>query len=178
MLAGPPKMPTTEDFERWVALFRGPLIGLCAGWVPDWNRAEELAQDSLAQAWLGRERFRGDPQDSAAVGAWLRGIAFHLHSESTRRPRAQTHGELAIPAPELAPVDERQEHLRAAFAELSSAHQTVLRMHYLEDSALREVAALLGLTPKAVESRLYQARKALRERVEQRARAAAQELRR
>ena len=37
-----------------------------------------------------------------------------------------------------------------------------LRMHYLEASSSREVAALLGVTPKAVEGRLYQARKALR----------------
>ena len=52
-----------------------------------------------------------------------------------------------------------------AFARLSLAHQTVLRVYYLEETGAREVAALLGITPKAVEDRLYQARRALRERL-------------
>ena len=38
-------------------------------------------------------------------------------------------------------------------------------MHYLEETSAKDVAALLGLTNKAVESRLYQARKALRSEV-------------
>jgi DNA-directed RNA polymerase specialized sigma24 family protein len=38
-------------------------------------------------------------------------------------------------------------------------------MHYLERTTAREVAALLGSTPKAVEGRLYAVRRALREKV-------------
>ena len=51
--------------------------------------------------------------------------------------------------------------LRLGFRELSDDHQTVLRMHYLERSTAREVAALLKLTPKAVEQRLARARRSL-----------------
>ena len=35
-------------------------------------------------------------------------------------------------------------------------------MYYLEETGIDEVAALLGLARKALENRLYQARKALR----------------
>jgi RNA polymerase sigma-70 factor (ECF subfamily) len=35
-------------------------------------------------------------------------------------------------------------------------------MHYLEETTVNEVAALLSITPKAVEGRLYQARRTLR----------------
>jgi RNA polymerase sigma-70 factor (ECF subfamily) len=45
----------------------------------------------------------------------------------------------------------------------------VLYMHYLEETSVREVAGLLAVTPKAVESRLYQARRELRRRLEGRA---------
>jgi RNA polymerase sigma-70 factor (ECF subfamily) len=64
------------DLERWIAAYRGPLIGLLASWGADWRAAEELAQEVFAEAWMARERFHADPQDLAAVGAWLRGIAF------------------------------------------------------------------------------------------------------
>ncbi len=164
-------MEAEIDLERWVRDFRGPLIGLLASWGSDWRAAEELAQETFAAAWLGRARFRADPSDPRAVGAWLRGIAFRLACAAQRQrdvralPLASEH---AAPEPGAEdPVgDERRARLAAAFARLSAPHQTVLRMHYLEETSARQVAALLGLTPKAVEDRLYQARKALRERVE------------
>ena len=56
--------------------------------------------------------------------------------------------------------------LRAAFRELSSEQQGILRMHYLEVTTAREVASLLGITQKAVEQRLARARRALRDKAQ------------
>lgn len=169
---------TQIDLERWIEAYRGPLIGLFASWGADWHAAEELAQETFAAAWISRARFRGDPQDIPAVGAWLRGIAFRLSCAAGRRNRDRATPLIDEPAEEVGEPDERRAVLRRAFAELSAPHQTVLRMHYLEETSAREVAALLGLSPKAVESRLYQARKALRERVERAQSQAAQGVRR
>lgn len=160
-----------QAFEHWIEAFRGPLIGLLASWGADWRAAEELAQDTFAEAWLGRARFEGDPDDLGAAGAWLRGIAFHLHQAGVRK-RARL---LAVPLEdeheqEPSERDPRHELLERALAELPAPQQTVLRMHYLEQTSAREVAALLSLSPKAVEGRLYQARKALRAAVDQLAR--------
>ena len=95
----------------------------------------------------------------------MRGIAFNLHR--TARRIDEQHNLRRIDGSELvaeeAPQpDERRVALSLAFSKLRATHQSVLRMHYLEQTSAREVAALLGLTPKAVEGRLYQARKALR----------------
>jgi RNA polymerase sigma-70 factor (ECF subfamily) len=167
-----------EDLERWIVAFRGPLIGLLASWGADWRAAEELAQDAFAEAWVARERFVGRTGDTSAVGAWLRGIAWNLHCAAQRagerRARSLDPATTAQESePEIEP-DERRALLASAFVELHAPHQAILRMHYLEETGTREVAALLGLTPKAVEGRLYQARKALREIVERRARVGAQ----
>lgn len=162
---------TDEDLERWIAAFRGPLIGLLASWGNDWGTAEELAADAFADAWVGRARFYSDPADLDAAGSWLRGIAFRLHQSRRRRAAVRRADSIegdaaqAVAAP-VEVVDERRALLVEAFAGLSPVHQTILRMHYLEESSAREVAALLRITPKAVEVRLYQARRALRERVE------------
>jgi RNA polymerase sigma-70 factor (ECF subfamily) len=161
-----------EHLERWIAAFRGPLIGLLASWGADWREAEELAQDVFAEAWLGRARFSGDPDGLEAAGAWLRGIAFRLHSAASQRraTRRATRVDDVDPAAHAVEPDERRAVLARAFTKLAAPQQTVLRMHYLEETSAREVAALLGLTPKAVEDRLYQARKALRALVEREAR--------
>ncbi len=153
-----------EALDRWIEAFRGPLIGLLASWGKDWRAAEELAQDTFAEAWVGRKRFVGSFKDHDVVGAWLRGIAFNLHNAARRK--AERAGVLPLDdrdqAAEEVERDPRQLQLASAFEKLSAPHQTVLRMHYLEQTSAKDVAALLGLTRKAVEGRLYQARKSLR----------------
>jgi RNA polymerase sigma-70 factor (ECF subfamily) len=155
--------PLDADLDRWIAAFRGPLVGLIASWGASWRQAEELGMDTFAEAWLARDRFRAPRATLETVGPWLRGIAFRLLQAARRRERRQPTA-LAHEPPAAAPDtgDERRDALRAAFAELRPELQQVLRMHYLEHATAREVAALLGITPKAVESRLYQARRALR----------------
>lgn len=158
------------DLARWLAHFRGPLVGLLASRGADWALAEELAQDAFAEAWLGRARLRGGIDDLDAVGAWLRGIALNLLRTRLRtQRRLEPLPRIEPPAPPSVP-DERLELLRRAFADLRPEFQELLRMHYLEATTAREVAALLGITQKAVEGRLYQARRALRALVDRMAR--------
>lgn len=161
----PSPSPLDPKLEHWVAHFRGPLVGLLGSWGADWHIAEELAMDTFAEAWLGRKRLRADDHDLEAVGSWLRGIAQNLLRSYRRTLTVVTplHEQDAaqIPEPTDEP-DERQEALRRAFVELRVEHQEVLRMHYLEETTARNVAALLGITQKTVEMRLYQARRALR----------------
>lgn len=167
------KIPTTAvpeaAFERWIDAFRGPLVGLVASWGSDWASAEELAVDTFAEAWMSRSRFQGDPADLGAAGAWLRGIAFRLHQSARRKLRPVSLAPEELPEPiVLAAADEdeeRREALAAAFKELKPEHQSILRMKYLEETSAAEVAALLGITTRAAESRLQQARKALRAKV-------------
>lgn len=120
---------------------------------------------------MSRSRFRGDPTDLGAAGAWLRGIAFRLHQSARRklRPVSMAPEELPEPAA-LAGAeedDERREVLAAAFKELKPQHQSILRMKYLEETSAADVAALLGITTRAAESRLQEARTALRVKVAQ-----------
>lgn len=160
-----PTSALDPKLEQWLAHFRGPLIGLLASWGSDWQSAEELAMDTFAEAWLGRERMRADVDDLDAVGAWLRGIAQNLwrgHVRKRSRITPLDEDVATVTADNSDDQDERQVALRRGFTELSVDHQEVLRMHYLEETTAREVAALLGETQKAVEMRLYQARRALR----------------
>ena len=158
------------DPDRLLETWRGPLVGLIAGWGAPWPDATELAQDALVEAWLGRARLRGDPDDPRVLGPWLRGIARHLFL-ARRRGAERRREELleAEPAgPSTAPEDERLEDLRRAMARLPEEHRTVLYLCYLEECGVRETAALLEVPESTVEGRLYRARAALRERLETR----------
>ena len=152
------------DVERLISTWRGPLMGLLAGWGASWPDAAELAQDTLVEAYLARERLKGDPGDPTVVGPWLRGIARHLYSARRRqvaRRREEPLQDVHATAGDE-PEDARAQGLRRAMASLPRKHRLVLYLHYLEDSGVREVAALLGVSASTVEGRLYQARRALR----------------
>ena len=65
------------DLTAFIDAYRGPLVGLIASWGAPWGEAREIAQDSFAEAWLNRESCRGDWNDPAVFGRWLRGVALN-----------------------------------------------------------------------------------------------------
>lgn len=161
------------NLERLIDDWRGPLIGLLASWGLGWDAAREVAQDTFAEAYLGRERFRGSLEDPDQVGGWLVGIARNLHRSRARseaRHRADEFGDRAgldEPASEATGEgdDERAQLVRRAVDGLSEEHRQVIYVCYFEEQPVRQAAALLGISEKAVEGRLYRARGELRRRL-------------
>jgi RNA polymerase sigma-70 factor (ECF subfamily) len=151
------------DLDDLVRRFRGPLAGFCAARGLDAEAADRVAHDAFVAAWLGREQFRGKPDDPRAVGAWLRGIARNLLF-AAKRERPDSGGEVSalaeLPAGALA--DSERDAVRAAVQRLPPHEREVVWMFYFDDAATREVAGVLGISEKAVENRLRRARQTLR----------------
>ena len=154
--------------EHWIRTWRAPLTGLLGAWGAPWGDAAELAQDTLVEGFLARERLRGDPMDPQVAGPWLRGIARNLLRASQRQTARSTPHEVSLDnfaeaSSEPEPEDPRLEPLRLAIDRLPETSRSVLYLHYLEDSPLADVAALLGISERAVEGRLRRARHALQQ---------------
>ena len=162
------------DLQESIDRFGSPLTGLLVSWgVPPFDAAD-LAQDSLADAYLSLASCRGDASDPIVFGRWLRGIAknkFRTWSRSrSRRQRLATSTEpdsLDQIAAETVVVDERLLKLRNEIERLPSKQREVVMMHYLDETPVADVAALLSISVKAVEGRLYQARKKLRTQMDE-----------
>ena len=159
------------DLTDAIDRFRGPLVGLIASWGASPVDAWELAQESLADAYLKRGNCRGDWQEPEIFGRWLRGIARNNYRNWRRaRKRRETRVALmdhqAIEQMALtqshAAIDPRIVELRAAIERLPTRQREVIMMHYIEETSVIDVAALLSLPAKTVEGRLFQARRALR----------------
>ena len=157
------------DLTAFINTYRAPLIGLIASWGAPWGDAAEIAQDSFADAWLTRDRCRGDWNDVEVFGRWLRGVAFNKYrnwSRSRRRYQARIAPVEVVDLPgSIAPSDrgasEHVDALRRAIDRLPAKQKQVVLMHYLEETSVKDVASLLSVTPKTVEGRLYQARRTL-----------------
>ena len=157
-----------QALEHWMALYRGPLVGLLRARGAAAADAVELAQETFAEAWCGAERFRGALDDESAVGRWLAGIARNLHRARGRadeRLQLSTRVDETTEAAEESRAevgDARRPALRAALARLKPEQREVIWMHYMEETPVRRVAALLEVSEKTVEGRLYRARVELR----------------
>jgi len=158
------------DLSQLIDVYRGPLLGLIASWGVPWADATEIAQDSFAEAYLNRESCRGGWDRPEVFGRWLRGFARNqyrnwVRSRRRRRERIATV-EPAVLEYVAAPSDpkpsERLEKLQNAIDRLPTKQRQVVLMHYLEETSVKELATLLSTSPKTVEGRLYQARRALR----------------
>ena len=161
--------PTALNLTALLDAYRGPLVGLIASWGAPWADAVEIAQDSFSEAWLNREACRGDWSEPETFGRWLRGVALNQYRNWARaRWRRQSRWKPLTPqaleqaSSEPLESTEHFEALRKAIQQLPGKQKQVVLMHYLEESSVKEVAALLGVSVKTVEGRLYQARRSLR----------------
>lgn len=142
--------------------------------------AQDLAQETFVRVFKARASFRLNQR----FGTWLFSIAANLarnhHRWRSRHPNlpledASQEPELSLanrlPAPTPTPSEaslgrERAQAVRAALDRLPPELREAIVLCEWEERSIAEAAKILQATPKAVESRLYRARQALREKLQ------------
>lgn len=145
-------------------------------YVGDEAEAHDVLQEAYASAWLAMRRY--DP--ARPFDVWLRSIALNKCRDWTRRRavRRVVRGVMGLDAPEAravgddAPSPETRMHeqrrardLQGALSDLPDALKAPLLLAALEGRPHAEIAAILRITPKAVETRIARARRKLAERL-------------
>ena len=147
------------------------VVTLCSRFVNDGQLGRELAQDTWALVWQGREKYRAD----GGFVAWLVTVARnHCRNELRRRKvvagqeRAPVLDEAACSPGQLDGllVEERRRRVRAALAELSLPLREALLLRYAEDLRYDEIAAVVGTGESTLRSRVHHGLKALKEKLE------------
>ncbi len=157
------------DLSQLIARYRGPLVGFLVSLGNDGRTARELAQDTFAQAYLARERFRGHWDRGKEVAPWLLGIARKLHI-AHRRQRRELPLESLPPHAEPAISDaidssDASETVLRVLQSLPWEAREILMMRYGGEQTLVAIGELLGLSTRAVEGRLRRARQELEARL-------------
>jgi RNA polymerase sigma-70 factor (ECF subfamily) len=155
----------------------GRLCGYLVRCLQNEDDAADIAQETFVRVYQNRGKF--DPQKKFST--WLYAIATNLVRDRYRwRTRHQQvsldaeQQETGTPFGEqlvddcLAPGErlqssERAEAVRKAVAALPEELSTPLILAEYEDRSQAEIGEILGCTAKAVETRIYRARKQLRE---------------
>lgn len=143
------------------------------GVTRDVHVAEEVLQDTFFRLYRYADRINGD----LPLAPWLYRVTINLCYNRLKGIRAWTDSfhELAErlfapyhQSPErTAEQNELQMLLQEALAEMDPKHRAVLVLRYLHDYGINDIAEILGIPEGTVKSRLFHARKLLKQRLEQ-----------
>jgi RNA polymerase sigma-70 factor, ECF subfamily len=132
---------------------------------------ESAAWDALQDAWIAVSRGLSRLHEPAAFSAWAYQIVGHKCRDWLRRHRRQRQldelygGEVRESyEPEQEP--EQYANLREALAKLSGADRAIIALRYEDRFGTAEIAAILEVPEGTVKSRLFHARKRLRNYLE------------
>jgi RNA polymerase sigma-70 factor (ECF subfamily) len=159
-------------FTRLMRRHKGALYRFVRRYVGDPEEAYDLLQESFTAAWVGIGRY----DCARPFDVWLRRIALNKCRDWSRRRfvRRLVQPKLAEPstlssAPDPSPAPdvglvERAElaALDRAIAGLPASLKEPLLLTAFDGYTQAEAGDMLGLTPKAVEVRVYRARAALK----------------
>jgi RNA polymerase sigma factor (sigma-70 family) len=155
-------LPHTTDLLREPER-RRRLVGLCATISGDRAAAEDLAQETLLEAWRNAHKVH-DPE---GIDRWLAAIARNVCKRWARRRGRDALVVLPEERNQPDPLAELErselfELLDRALAELPAATRDVLVQRYVHDAPHAEIASRMGVSADAVSMRLTRGKGALR----------------
>ncbi len=170
-------------FGRLVQAYQKPVYNLSYRMLGNAAEAEEASQEAFLRAYTHLRSY--DPKRSFST--WLMSIASHYCIDQLRRRRLtwlSFEDEIAAPEnpiegtttrlasefpnPEtMVARKEREVYIQRLLSALSPTDRAAVTLLYWYDHSYEEIAETLDLTVSAVKSRLYRARRALAELLEE-----------
>lgn len=166
----------SDAFAGLVRRYVPLVVSVAYSIVGDSHVAEDVAQETFHKA----HRRLGTLRDRRRFGAWLYGIARTTSIDWLRKNRGKPVGitDLSAAPPPAADEEggpekraireEEREIVTKVLFELPDNYREVLVLKHMRDLPYKEVAGFLGTTVPAVESLLFRARTALREKLKRR----------
>jgi RNA polymerase sigma-70 factor (ECF subfamily) len=155
-------------FERLAEQHAARLWRCALALGKDAHWAEDLAQETLVEAWRSLGRFDG----RCRFSTWLYGVLRHRFLKGRRQQNAakvsdpDSFGQVACTAytpDRSAEASEDAGRVRQAVASLPEEHRLVVELRFFAGATLDEIAAALDCPLGTVKSRLHYALEKLRQ---------------
>ncbi len=155
-------------FEVLYRRFYRRVFGFLSRFLDERGQIEEVLDDVMMVVYRDAVRF----ENRSRVSTWIFGIAYRT-AQHARRPKAHTFFEslegeeslmqrAAPPAAREGRFETRQ-WLAKAMALLSPEHRLVVELTYFEECSYQEIAVIADCPVNTVKTRMFHARKRLRE---------------
>jgi RNA polymerase sigma factor (sigma-70 family) len=151
-----------DEFAALVDRYLPVAHAVCYAQLRNVTDAEDAAQDAFIKAYESLDGLR----EPAKFGPWLLSIVRNVCRNHQRSRAREAERIDAIAVLGQAPVTKPEEQelrllVRRQVEGLDDIHREALLLHYYGGRSIKEIAALLELSPDAVKKRLQRAREAL-----------------
>ncbi len=161
-------------YEPLVRAYEGPALRVATGMLGDRGTARDAVQDAFLRAWEGLDGFDADRPFAPWFFRILRNRCRDLHREERAREEREERAVRETAADGAGRDGRRRQERREAreavwrgLERLGDGHREVLVLKELEGFSYGEIAEVLEIPEGTVASRLYHARSALREVLEE-----------
>lgn len=160
----------TDAFEKLVNKYLGLAGGIAFQLVGDYHLASDIIQEAFVKAYRAIETL----EDPKKFRSWLIGIVRTTSIDWLRKRKPEVsmereEGVFSLSYTGEGPQEaleqkEFQLVVRKVLQELPEEYQEILILKHMENLSYQEISQLLSMTPSAVESKLFRARKMLKEK--------------
>ena len=156
------------DQKAFDTLFRRYYPMLCAYGhrFVELEDAEEIVEDSLLWIWENRENLFIETSLSSYLFKMIYRKALNklAHIDATQRADTRFYEEMQemLQDTDLYQVEELTQRIKDAIATLPESYREAFVMHRFRDMSYKEIAEILGVSPKTIDYRIQQALKQLR----------------
>jgi len=154
-------------FEVLVLRYQGPIYNAVLRMVRDRDEASDLTQNAFLKAYQQLSRF--DPQYK--FFSWIYRIAVNESLNYVKRRNRQEPLEGDHASDDRSPENllvgsEVSRHVQDALMRISADYRVVVVLRHFHDCSYEDMATILGVPEKTIKSRLFSARRQLRELLE------------
>jgi len=163
-----------DAYSILVDNYKNMVYDLCYKYTYDYNETQDLSQEIFLKVYRKLDSFK----NSSSFSTWLYRVGVNTCIDWTRKNKNKKdiksidddqYGE-KIPSLNKGPEDlavdaEKNVILRSAILELPEKYRTVVILYNFKNLSCSEISVILDIPQKTVETRLYRAKKLLKEKL-------------
>ena len=158
-----------QAFDELIRLYYDYVSGFLLKATTDEELSEDLTQETFLKMIQNIEKF--DPGGRAGLGTWLITIAKNCYIDHLRRNRFQLEDIESLQMEDKQSVTDaverkiQYEQLLTELNALPAEQALAIRLKYVEDMTLAQIAERFGVEPKTIKSRIHDGAVKLRKKL-------------
>ncbi len=158
-----------QAFAALVGRYHTRFYHMAYRWLLNAEDAEDVLQQAFLKLWSGQAKWKRGKK--AKFSTWFYRILYNQSIDllRTRKATFVALNEEVLPASDnqeqALAADEQSKKLQQVLTQLPEKQRIAVQLFYFEELKQKEIATIMGLSVKAVESQLTRAKQGLREQL-------------
>ncbi|KNF07499.1 RNA polymerase factor sigma-70 RpoD [Gottschalkia purinilytica] len=168
-----------SEFSQIVDLYKNKVFGMAYKFTNDYDEAQDLSQEVFLKIYKQIKNFRFESKLSTWIYRicmntcidWkrkkekIKSINFsNMTSEENKDQQIEIKDESLLPEDKIV-ANEKSQEIHNLIYSLPDKYKTVITMYHFNEMSYEDIAEVLNVPQRTIETRLYRARRILKEKL-------------